>query len=113
MNYSESPEFAKEFKKLSKKYRSLPQDMAVFKKNVIVVDLCRNKNFAVITRNNCLLIVKARLACRYLKRNTLRVVYAFNKKENNIEFIEIYFKGHKENEDRKRINDYLKSKMLL
>jgi len=107
MNYKELPEFVRELKKLSKKYRTLPDDIEVFKKNVVVVDLCRNKNFAIITQNSHLTIIKARLACRYLKRNTLRVVCSLCRKEETVEFIEIYFKGDKENEDRKRISDYL------
>lgn len=107
MNYNETFEFAKEFKKMAKKYRTLPEDLKNFKKNVVVINLCKNKNFAIIFRNNQLVIVKARLFCRYLRRNTLRIIYAFYEKDEIIEFIEIYFKGDKENEDRERIKSYL------
>jgi hypothetical protein len=107
MNYDETPEFAKEFKKLAKKYRTLPEDLKTFKKNVVVIDLGKNKNFAILHRDNQFFIVKARLFCRYLKRNTLRMVYVWDKREETIEFIEIYFKGDKENEDRDRIRKYL------
>jgi len=46
------------------------------------------------------------------QKNTSRIVYAFYKREGIVEFIEIYFKGDKENEDRSRINKYL-SKFLI
>ncbi len=53
-------------------------------------------------------IYKARkFTCRSLKgtgsRSGIRIIYAYFDKEDKIEFIEIYFKGDKENEDRERI----------
>jgi len=36
----------------------------------------------------------------------IRIIYAYFEKEDAIEFIEIYFKGDKENEDKKRIKKY-------
>lgn len=38
----------------------------------------------------------------------IRIIYAYNEKEDIIEFIEIYFKGDKENEDRERILKHFK-----
>lgn len=38
----------------------------------------------------------------------IRVIYAYFAEEDKIEFIEIYFKGNKENEDTERIKEYLK-----
>ncbi|MBU0546065.1 hypothetical protein KKA13_02310 [Patescibacteria group bacterium] len=53
-----------------------------------------------------------KLACRALKgrgaKSGIRVIYAFHCVSSKIDFIEIYFKGEKENEDRDRILDYLK-----
>ena len=53
-------------------------------------------------------IYKARkFACRSLKgkgsASGIRVIYAYFEAEDRIEFIEIYYKGDKENEDRERI----------
>lgn len=53
-------------------------------------------------------ILKARkFACRSLKgkgaQSGIRVIYAYFKQADRIEFIEIYYKGDKENEDRERI----------
>ena len=58
-------------------------------------------------------IYKAKkFACRSLKgkgvQSGIRVIYAYFKKEDKIELIEIYYKGDKENEDRKRILRYYK-----
>ena len=56
-------------------------------------------------------IYKARkFACKSLKgtgsRSGIRIIYAYYEKEDVIEFIEIYYKGDKENEDRERILRY-------
>jgi len=109
MNFKELPEFSKEFKKLSRKYKTLEADLGVFKKDIAEVDLFGNKNFAVLHKNEQLLIVKARFFCRYLKGKTLRLIYAYHAEQELIEFIEIYFKGNKGNEDKERIKQYLKN----
>jgi hypothetical protein len=40
----------------------------------------------------------------------MRVIYAYFEEENRIELIEIYYKGDKENEDKKRIKKYYSGK---
>lgn len=108
MNFDELPEFQKELKRLGKKYKSLPDDLQEFCNVVSAVPLGNSKHFNIITRNEVFYIVKARLFCRYLKGASLRIVYAYFEQEQRIEFIELYFKGDKENEDRDRIKEYLK-----
>ncbi len=49
------------------------------------------------------------MVCRALRDCSLRVVYAYFEQNQQIEFIEIYFKGEKESEDRERIKEYLKN----
>ena len=107
-NYNERQEFSKEFKRFSKKYKSLPDDLEEFKRVVDVTPLGNSKHFNVITRNEQCAVVKARLFCRYLKGSSLRIVYAFHCQSCKVEFIEIYFKGEQANEDRERIKEYLK-----
>ncbi len=107
MNFNELPEFSKEFKRFSKKYRSLPDDLDEFKRIVSVVPLGNSKHFSIITKTELCAIVKARLFCRYLKGSSLRIIYAFHCQSCKIEFIEMYFKGEKANEDRERIREYL------
>ncbi len=108
-NYNEQSEFSKEFKRFSKKYKSLPDDLEEFKRVVDVAPLGNSKHFNIITRNEQCVIVKARLFCRYLKGSSLRVVYAFYCQNCKIDFIEIYLKGEQTNENRERIKEYLKN----
>ncbi len=109
MNFNELPEFAKEFKRLVKKYKSLTDDLEEIKHVITVEPLGNSKHFNVITKNEHCTVVKARLFCRYLKGSSMRIIYAFHCNILRVDFIEIYFKGDKENEDRERIKEYLKS----
>ncbi len=107
MTFNELPEFKKERKRLARKYRSLSEDLREFQNVVSVGPLGNQKHFAVIARGENLHIVKARLFCRYLKGSSLRVIYSYFEQEQRIEFIEIYYKGDKENEDRHRVKEYV------
>ncbi len=109
MNFDELLDFTKEFKRLAKKYRPLSNDLDEFKRVVVVAPLGNSKHFNVITKTEQCTIVKARLFCRYLKGTSLRIIYAFHYQSCKIDFIEIYFKGDKESEDRERIKEYLKN----
>jgi len=109
MNFNKLPEFQKEFKRLGKKYKSLSDDLQEFCNVVSAVPLGNSKHFKVITQTELFCVLKARLFCRYLKGTSLRIVYSYFEREQRIEFIELYFKGDKENEDRERIKEYLKN----
>lgn len=109
MNFKETPEFQKEFKRLKKKYLSLDEDLAEFKKIVSCFPMGSGKHFAVLTQQYGILIVKARFFCRYLKGSSLRLIYAYNERERWIEFIEIYSKNEQKKENSDLIKDYLKA----
>ena len=109
MNFKEVLEFQKEYKCLEKKYRSLSDDLQEFRNVVMAIPLGNSKHFSIITKTKVLYIVRARLFCRYLKGSSLRIVYAYFKQKQIIEFIELYFKGDKENEDHSRIKKYMSS----
>ncbi len=51
-----------------------------------------------------------KFACRSLpgkgNRSGIRIIYAFCERGCSVEYIEIYYKGDKENEDRGRIRKY-------
>ena len=53
-----------------------------------------------------------KFACKSIKgkgvRSGIRIIYAYYEKENIIEFIEIYHKSDKPNEDKQRIIDHYK-----
>lgn len=108
IHYEELSVFSKEFKRLAKKYRSLPADLKTFQEALEVFPCGQSNNAEIVHDGGDLRIVKSRLFCRYLKGTTLRITYAFHLTENKICFLEIYFKGDKENEDRERIKVYLK-----
>ena len=108
INYETLIVFDKEFKKLFKKYRSLDKDLGLFKETLNINPTGQSNNSQIIHDGGDVKIVKSRLFCRYLKGSTLRIIYAFHKTSNKICFIEIYFKGNKENEDRSRIKEYLR-----
>jgi len=107
MNYSETDEFTKSFRRLSKKYRSLPDDLGEFKKVVSSAPLGIGKHFAVLQVEAYIKVVKARLFCRYLRGSSLRIVYGYEEDCQTITFIELYFKGEQENESRGLINSFL------
>jgi hypothetical protein len=109
MNFEETGYFRKECKRLGKKYKSLEEDLGVFKKIISVIPLGNSKHFTVLIQAGDAYIIKARLFCRYLKGSSLRIIYSYIKSENDVCFIELYFKGEKENESKERIDEYLKS----
>ena len=65
------------------------------------------KNFTVIHYGTALKIIKARLACRSLKDRSVRIVYAYHGDTMTFMYIEIYFKGNKESEDKSRVKEYI------
>ncbi len=107
--YSKLPEFEKELKKLSKKYPSLASDLKSFEKIIAVYPTGIGSNFVTVHHSPNCKIVKARLACKSLRDRSMRVVYAYHDDTITFVYIEIYFKGEKENEDRDRIEKYIKS----
>jgi len=108
MNYKNISEFDKDFKRLSKKFRSLENDLDEFKKVLDKFPFGLGKHFNIITKNGPVFIIKARFFCRNLKNKDLRIIYVYLENKQQIDFVEIYFKGDKENEDRERIREYLK-----
>lgn len=70
------------------------------------------KHWNCLHREENLIIYKIRLACRYLRATTMRVIYAHHTTLNKIVLLELYYKSEKENEDVIRIETYLKSNLL-
>lgn len=108
MNFSETDEFSKDFKRLSKKYRSLPDDLLEFKRIMAELPLGSGKHFVILHSQEKVKIVKARFFCRYLRGASLRITYAYIEASTTIHFIELYFKGEQVNESKGRINDFLR-----
>lgn len=113
IHFQETTEFAKEMKRLSKKYRTLVKDFSQLKELFLVAAPRGNgsKHWNLLHKNDTLEIYKVRMHCDSTKGKFFRVIYAYHLKTQAIElieFIEIYFKGNRESEDKGRINEYLK-----
>src|SRR3989338_4275976 len=106
-HFSYLPEFEKEFSRLLKKYRSLSEDIEKFKRFILENPTGLGKNFAIIHSTENSKVVKARMMCRSLKDRSIRIIYAYHQNTLTFMYIEIYFKGDKENEDQARIREYL------
>jgi hypothetical protein len=106
--FNRLPEFEKELSKLSKKYRSLPEDLEKLERLVELNPVGFGTNFVTFHQSGDVRVVKARLACKSLRDRSIRVIYAYHGDTVTFVYLEIYFKGEKENEDRERISEYLK-----
>ncbi len=109
IRFNETHKFQKDFKRLKKRYRTLLEDFKRLCLALRVDSIPIDKHTAVLTDQGMYQIIKIRMACKTLHKNSLRVIYSYFEQDQRIDFIEIYFKGEKENEDRERINEYLKN----
>lgn len=124
MEFDELYEFKNDLKKLSKRYKSLKDDLGIIRKVLKVNPDARppfSFNIDGLGITNCVIKVK-KIACKSLKGkgvNTgLRLIYAHFKKrveevegietemEGKIIFVELYHKNDKANEDKERILKY-------
>ena len=113
-------EFEKDFKKLAKRFKTLDDDIETFiNKQLKLTHKLGIDNKGVVHISGLGIeipkIYKAKkFACKALKgrggMSGIRIIYAYYENEDLIEFIEIYFKGDKADEDKKRIiKNYTKS----
>lgn len=125
MKYKETEEFQKDFKRLIKKFRSLGEDLEFVKIatiepyhiGIFLNGVLEKKytNAIFLIPNFCsdeLKICKMKkFACKALKgrgaQSGIRIIYAYYTLTDTVDFIEIYFKGESENEDKERIKRYL------
>ena len=119
LEYYETDLFQKDFKKLAKKFRTLPDDFAVAKKNAIELlhlhQLDNQSIFAV--EGECsseIMIYKLKkFACKSLNgrgnKSGIRIIYAYHVPTHKVVFLELYFKADQANESRPRIREYLSS----
>ena len=108
-HFNKLPEFEREFSRLSKKYKSLPEDLEKLERLISLNPVGLGTNFVTIFYCDKARIVKTRLACKSLRDRSIRIIYAYHQNTLTFMYIEIYFKGDKENEDRERITEYLKT----
>lgn len=109
-------DFIKDFKRLQKNYPTIKQDLKVFVNTQLILSHKLNIQNSGIVRISGLSIMQPQIykarkfACKSLKgrgvSSGIRIIYAYFEDDDRIELVEIYFKGDKENEDRKRILKY-------
>jgi len=119
ISYHEISEFKKDFKNLLKRFRTLEKDFEIMKKYTIETHHIKNIPSSAIfkiegfcgeeyTSNKI-----KKFACMSLSgkgsNSKIRVIYVYEEKEKKVTFIEIYFKGDRENEDRKRLQEFIKT----
>ncbi len=106
------PEFERELKKLSKKYPSLISDIEDLKPVLLTSPTGIGKNFTIIKLVGDIKLIKARIHCESLRSRVIRLIYSFHSGKFEFMFIELYFKGDKENENKERIEEYLKGEQM-
>ena len=119
INYRETDFFKKDLKKLKKRFKTLDDDIRIAKKNAIELFHLHgidNQSVVLIPKsgNEQDKIYKMRkFACRSLKgrgvQSGIRIIYAYRSANETVELIEIYFKADNKNEDRDRIDHFLKN----
>lgn len=118
IKYNETELFKKELKKFKKRFPTLDEDLAVAKKNAIELFHLLNidNQSVVLIPDLCNIkfqIYKIRkFACKALKgrgvQSGIRIIYAYCLEKARVDFLEIYFKAEKENEDKDKIKAFLK-----
>ena len=104
MDITQGAEFAKEFKKLKKKYPSLLEDLAVLEKLIEKFPFGEDSRHCnTLRREGDRCICKRRMMCRSVRGSEFRVLYYYDGTILELQYIEIYYKGSKETEDKRRV----------
>lgn len=107
--FSHLPEFDRELKRLSRKYPTIESDVEDLKPILFDSPTGIGKNFTIIKVVGEMKVVKARVHCESLRSRAIRLIYSSQTNKIEFMFIELYFKGDKENEDKGRIEEYLQN----
>ena len=115
MHIEKSDEFAKDYKKLCKKYLSIPEDIKRAEELIRKFPLGKDESGTRLFRTDPVrrddagkrYICKMRVRCQALKNSDcLRLIYYYNGQCAELLCIELYFKGNKDNEDFARVEEY-------
>lgn len=106
-------EFEKDKKKLLKRFRTLDEDLDNFINvqlklfHKLGIDNNAVEHISDLSINEPKIYKVKKFACKSLKgkgvQSGIRIIYSFFENADRIEFVEIYYKGDKEKEDRDRI----------
>lgn len=121
IRFDRTPEFEKDLKKLSKKWRSLPNDIELAKKVITVLyepqkeislDGLRQQFFSsnkntILEESETYEVVKMRLRCKDLRTDAVtRITFIWIKTDSKVLLIELFSKNDKAREDIYRIAKY-------
>ena len=117
IKYISLAEFEKDFKALQKRYRTLTEDFETFKKFTIETFYEMNVPSTAFlpTEGFCGKNYTAnkvrKFACRSLpgrgNQSGIRIIFVWRKETRTVTFVEIYFKGDKSEENRKRLKEFI------
>ena len=102
-------EFEKDVKKYLKKYRTIKDDVKYFEELLIgVFREIKNvreivsKHVNILYEEGYIFVIKERFIVKCLsnKGKAFRIIYIYNQNINKVIFVEMYYKGDKENEDK-------------
>ena len=104
MKFIETPPFKKNVKELTKRFRALPAAIEEWKV-ILAVAPTHYLAQAISGLGNeiPLPVYKMNVTCHNLIGKRLRLIYTYDAPNETITFIEVYFKGDKENEDQNLI----------
>lgn len=117
IDYKTIPAFDKDFRALSKRFKTLSEDFEILKK--FILDTHYEQDIPttafVPIEGYCGLDYTAnkirKFACKSLKgrgsASGIRIIFVWDKKSRTITFIEIYFKADQENENHRRLKDFV------
>lgn len=120
MNFEQSPEFKKDLKRLTKKWRSLPNDIAATQ--LLITDLYEsadeqeflkqkffnNRRATRLHVSETVEVVKMRLDVLALgTKDKARIVFVAVKTASLVTFVELYAKNEKPREDPTRYKKWL------
>jgi len=118
MDYKAISEFNKDFKKLNKKYKTLPKDLDIAKKAAIeLFHINKIDNGSVVAIpgycfNSCKSYKMRKFSCMSLRgrgnQTGIRIIYVYHEESQTVTFIEIYHKNTKANEDKERLDNFFK-----
>jgi len=106
-------EFEKEFNRFKKKWRTLEEDLKTFINTPLKLyhkqslDVKGIQPISGLGITNIKIYKVTRFACKALKgtgsNSGIRITYAYIEENDRLEFIEMYYKGDKDNENKERI----------
>jgi len=124
MIFESAPEFTKELKALSKRWKTLEADLEIAKASLTQIYRSQEvpdqglmaqaffdgKRASRLMRTEAHEVVNMRLDCSSPgAQGKLRLVFVFVKIADRIQFIELYAKNDKDREDAERIKRYVES----